>query len=293
MIRIPEFKATNKNPGAIESLAMYLLAMFYIVYAGLLFRKIPGYVGSILFTAGLGAIPVFLAYFSGYSLKKVFCLRRPRLKEIAGGLFMSGGLFLIVLLVSGFLIIVFPGIANNESGLQEFMTKSNIFVAVFCIAVLPAVCEELLFRGYILSGLKGSSGKYAAIILCGCLFGFLHLVPFQIPFTAIIGIGLSYAAWETRSILVPIIMHFCHNLVLLLIARDVAAQATVKPEDALKTIHELFVKGSLYSTAFLIGVLLFSAAMFAMAVFFLYSGTRLMKTGQFPEVPESIEVSEK
>jgi sodium transport system permease protein len=85
-------------------------------------------------------------------------------------------------------------------------------VGVF--ALLPAICEELAFRGFILSGLEYRRGTRSAILLSALMFGFLHVLLslFQQLFNAtLLGIVLGLLAVRSRSLLPGILFHFLNN----------------------------------------------------------------------------------
>jgi membrane protease YdiL (CAAX protease family) len=73
------------------------------------------------------------------------------------------------------------------------------------------VCEELLFRGFLLSSLSGSAGKWTAILVSGAVFGVFHFFLFKFIVTAALGVLLGYICRQSRSILPAIVAHLLHN----------------------------------------------------------------------------------
>lgn len=88
-------------------------------------------------------------------------------------------------------------------------------VAIFSTAIVPAICEEYLFRGGIL-GLLLPFGRTAAIIGSSLLFGFMHQNPLQLFYTVLMGIILGYIYVKTRSIWACVLLHFFNNLLTVL-----------------------------------------------------------------------------
>ena len=86
----------------------------------------------------------------------------------------------------------------------------EIFIMFISTALVPAVCEELLFRETILSSLL-PFGKGVATVFSAVLFGLMHQNPYQILYTTVMGVILGYAYIKTRSIWCPMIIHFCNN----------------------------------------------------------------------------------
>jgi membrane protease YdiL (CAAX protease family) len=85
-----------------------------------------------------------------------------------------------------------------------------IFV-VFVIAVTPAICEEFLFRGLILTNFERVVIPIRAIIFTGLIFALFHFHPFNIIPLAILGIYLTYITYYSGSIYTAIFVHFINN----------------------------------------------------------------------------------
>ena len=62
-------------------------------------------------------------------------------------------------------------LTEQLQGLESGFDRQPLAGAVACIAVLPAVCEELAFRGFILSGFRQLGHKWTAIIGTSIFFG--------------------------------------------------------------------------------------------------------------------------
>lgn len=83
--------------------------------------------------------------------------------------------------------------------------------AFFVLAVTPAICEEFLFRGFLLSSLKGRVKDWVAIGITAVLFGLFHLDVYRLFGTTALGILLGYMTLRTRSILPAVAMHAINN----------------------------------------------------------------------------------
>ena len=109
----------------------------------------------------------------------------------------------------------FPISSIIKQSLSQIMSESpSLWVSMGVFALLPAICEELAFRGFILSGLECRRGTRSAILLSALMFGFLHalLSLFQQLFNAtLLGIVLGLLAVRSRSLLPGILFHFLNN----------------------------------------------------------------------------------
>jgi sodium transport system permease protein len=110
---------------------------------------------------------------------------------------------------------LFPISQALKEALGQMMANvPSLGMAVLLFAAIPAVCEELAFRGFILSGLEHGHRTRSAIFLSALLFGFLHVLLslFQQLFNAtLLGVVLGLLAVRSGSILPGIIFHFINN----------------------------------------------------------------------------------
>ena len=95
-----------------------------------------------------------------------------------------------------------------ERFLQE---QDSILPALFNIAVVPAICEEILFRGYILRSFERSMKVVTAILLSGFLFGLYHVQLQNLLPLATLGILMALLTWTSGSIWPAILAHFVNN----------------------------------------------------------------------------------
>jgi sodium transport system permease protein len=110
---------------------------------------------------------------------------------------------------------LFPVSPLVKAALDQMVAEvPNLWVAITLFAFLPAICEELAFRGFILTGLQYGHSTRSAILLSALLFGFLHVLLslFQQLFNAtLLGIVLGLLAVRSRSLLPGILFHFLNN----------------------------------------------------------------------------------
>jgi sodium transport system permease protein len=111
----------------------------------------------------------------------------------------------------------------------------GVVVELLVLALLPALCEELLCRGTLLSGLTRGTGAIGGVLLSSFLFASLHLSPYRFLPQLVLGVALALLALRYRSIIPCIVLHAGHNAGVLMIDRTggVAALEQVPPLAAL------------------------------------------------------------
>ena len=94
----------------------------------------------------------------------------------------------------------------------------NLWAIILVLAVAPAICEEIAFRGFILSGLRHMGHKWVAILVTSVFFGAAHMILQQSLTACIVGMVLGYLAVQTGSLLPCIVYHLTHNSLSMVIA---------------------------------------------------------------------------
>lgn len=133
---------------------------------------------------------------------------------------------LLVSLVSLFLLEPFVNLLNYgfsimgynpSSVIYKMDTIGRLFIGIFISAVLPAIFEELLFRGIILNGLLKKFDVASSIILSALFFMLMHGSLQQTIYQFILGIIFGAVAYYSGSVIYSMLTHFFNNAIVLII----------------------------------------------------------------------------
>lgn len=102
---------------------------------------------------------------------------------------------------------------------DEMLAGAPLWQVLLLIGLTPAICEELAFRGFILSGLRRLGHKWGAIVLTSVLFGLAHGILQQSLAACVVGIVIGYVAVKTGSLLPGVLYHLVHNSSSVLLGR--------------------------------------------------------------------------
>ncbi|MBI1344850.1 ABC transporter permease subunit [bacterium] len=108
-------------------------------------------------------------------------------------------------------------------GFEVELRKIPIAWKLIALAFVPAVCEELFFRGYLFRVLRTTQGRWPTILITATLFGLFHvLVRDALLFerflpTALMGLVLGWVADRTSSTTPGMLLHVLHNSLVLLL----------------------------------------------------------------------------
>lgn len=90
-------------------------------------------------------------------------------------------------------------------------TTSGYIINLFLMAVMPAVSEELFFRGATQNIFSEKFSKYTAIWITATLFSFIHFQMYGFFPRLILGALLGYLLVWSRTLWLPILAHFVNN----------------------------------------------------------------------------------
>ena len=90
-------------------------------------------------------------------------------------------------------------------------TVGGLLLNLFIIALIPAVGEELTFRGVLQQGLTRKMNPHVAIILSAAIFSFIHFQFYGFLPRMFLGILLGYMFYVSGSVWTSITMHFVNN----------------------------------------------------------------------------------
>ncbi|HEY4311569.1 MAG TPA: ABC transporter permease subunit/CPBP intramembrane protease [Pirellulales bacterium] len=173
------------------------------------------------------------------SPKQTLLLHRPNVAALPAAVLLA----LSIYPIAGWLTVVvqqlYPLNPYLKEALAGLMTDHPaLWKMLLVIAVTPAICEELAFRGFILSGLRHLGRKWRAIVVSSLFFGITHAVFQQSIIAFLLGLVIGYIAVQTGSLLPGMLYHVTHNSLMVL----TLALTT-------ETIHKYPVLGYIMRTA--------------------------------------------
>jgi sodium transport system permease protein len=142
-------------------------------------------------------------------------LRVPHLSAIPAAILLAVALHPFVLILGQWIQQIYPISQSMKEQMEGFKSlfqqAPSFWLVLGLFAVVPAICEELACRGFILSGLRHTGHRWLAIAGSAFFFGLIHLVLQQQINAAIFGLVIGYVALKTESILPAMAFHCVHN----------------------------------------------------------------------------------
>ena len=163
---------------------------------------------------------------------KIIRIRKPDLKEL--GLFTIGIIILTPLLqsylyIQNYYLEIFAKNSSFINSVKSFfdtlnemvektysnlLSASNIFelaLVVVVVAVVPALSEETMFRGFIQRSFELRYKKYYGAVITAVFFSLYHFNPYGFIPLFVLGAFFGFAAYKSKTLLIPMFLHFLNN----------------------------------------------------------------------------------
>lgn len=211
------------RPGHVLPFVALLAALYF--YGGVALQLRFGEGGLLLAEWTLLFVPAALfVLVGGFEPRRVLSLSRPSARQLGGALLLVLGGAPVAWLLAWLQTFVLPVPFEWLEALERFLSARDLARLVWLllvVALTPAVCEEVVFRGVLLSGTRGAMSLRSAVLLNAVVFGAFHLsyeTAIRFLPTAWVGLLLAWAVARTGSIWTSVLMHFVNNGLVVLIA---------------------------------------------------------------------------
>lgn len=257
---------TSQLNALVRVLCFYLAALILLIVAGGALQYTLGLTGVVISQLIIFvALPLFFTLRVERRPARPFLrLRMLTLRGWARAALLGTVGWLAAQLMGAVLVLVVRQLGGEMVQTYEILLDANSWLALLVGALLPAICEELSFRGYVLGALR-PLGPTAAVILTGLLFGALHLSLVRLVPLALLGMLWALAVQRSGSILPGMVMHLLNNgiaLGLTFFVQDQANPADLASLDAIPS-------GAVWLSAAMLGLM---ASGLGVTAYFLAAG---------------------
>ena len=204
----------QSTPTMTMGLFLFGFTMLLLFYPGTYAQSQSIYSGLLITQYGFILLPtLLLLWYARIDLRESLSLRMPGLASLAA--IVPASLAWIVLqsqtAVWQARALPFPDALRDAFEQLLDTTQIGVIPLLFIVAVTPAICEEVMFRGAMLSSFRRRMPAWAAILLVGLLFGIFHLSVHRLLLTALSGVLLTWIVYRSRSLAHGVLAHFLIN----------------------------------------------------------------------------------
>ena len=115
--------------------------------------------------------------------------------------------------INGLVELLFNSLGVSSPKAEPITTFSDYILYTVFLALIPAVSEELVFRGIVLENVKGS--KACALVLSSLCFALYHCSILKFFYQFICGIAIGALYLKTKNLILPTITHFFNNFIII------------------------------------------------------------------------------
>lgn len=206
----------KRVPDIVEILAVFVA----VTAANYAFSKLGVMTGVPLAAMLLPELAMLAVTFAAVAARRTkaseaYPVSVPKLRLLPASLVTAVGAFFGMMFVTFVMAYVAPGVTNTaDSNLYENFLKDNGYlVGIIGVVIVPAFCEELIFRGYFQSRLMKVCPPWAAILVCGLIFGVSHFSLYKLLPITVMGVALSYIVYKTESVGFAVLLHMVNNAI--------------------------------------------------------------------------------
>ncbi len=221
---------------AVGDLVMSIVVILLLVlYVGSAVSVRSTFAGTIVNQVIIFAVPVLVTWYMKSNQKELFSFKKPQKGTIAGSIFLYLGTYCLEMAMAGTLIKIFPSSAESMSTSFEKLVEQPVILILIVMVLMPAIGEEICFRGFLFGGLKNKYGVKWAVVLSAIVFGAFHMSLVKLLPTAMLGACFAYIVSVSGSIYIGMVLHFVNNAFSMLQMKypDVSAKlfpVLMKPE---------------------------------------------------------------
>lgn len=208
----------NNTPSILETNILFLLIALLLITLGARAQYKEIYTGLLVTEYLIILLPI-LAYLrhNDYSIKDALRLNKTNLKQVLLTIFIvifSYPVAVFFNFIGLALLSKFSPIRANPIPIPS--NPREYLIGFLIIALTPGICEEIMFRGFIMSSYS-RFGKKKAIIYSAILFGIFHFNVQNLLGPIYLGLLFGIIAYKTDSIYPTIIGHTVNNTIALTI----------------------------------------------------------------------------
>ena len=165
-------------------------------------------------------IPLGIVWYMKSDWKNLFSIRKPKKHSFAGSILLYGGAYCLMLALAVLMSSLLPQSMDRLQSGFDVLFEAPAAVLFLVIAVMPAIGEEIFFRGFLYGSLRENlHSQGAAIFFSALVFSVFHMSLVKLPSTFLLGAALAYIVWKSGSIGMAMVFHCLNNTISLLCAK--------------------------------------------------------------------------
>ena len=150
---------------------------------------------------------------TGLRLSQTFCRPQMNAGWIIKNMVITWGLSLLMSMVTNIILQILKSLLHlNFTDISfDFGDGIGGFIVSFVsLSIFAPICEGIIFRSAVYRHTE-IMGQSFAVVFSAIVFALMHGNLEQLPYTFVMGLGFAYLFAKTRSLLIPMLLHFLTN----------------------------------------------------------------------------------
>ncbi|TYP76119.1 CPBP family intramembrane glutamic endopeptidase [Aquimarina intermedia] len=206
-------KRQTRSEGLNLIIVFYIVELVFLTIVHLIYNDHTSLTTEIAIESVSAALVLIFVFFDIKNIVPLYSLPKLRPLEWIGVLwapFITG--FSVYYGIEWMNAVLFDESTNYYATYVEY---NNPFLLAFVfIAILPAIFEEVAFRGFLFNQLERITSVRITILLTAFLFALVHFSFISILWIFPFGLLLGYLRHRYQSLWLGMIIHFVHNLII-------------------------------------------------------------------------------
>lgn len=150
---------------------------------------------------------------TGLRLSQTFCRPQMNAGWIIKYMIITWGLSLLMSIITNIILRILKSLLHlNFTDISfDFGDGIGGFIVSFVsLSIFAPIFEEIIFRSAVYRHTE-IMGQSFAVVFSAIVFALMHGNLEQLPYTFVMGLGFAYLFAKTRSLLIPMLLHFLTN----------------------------------------------------------------------------------
>ena len=150
---------------------------------------------------------------TGLRLSQTFCRPQMNAGWIIKYMIITWGLSLLMSIITNIILQILKSLLHlNFTDISfDFGDGIGGFIVSFVsLCIFAPIFEEIIFRSAVYRHTE-IMGQSFAVVFSAIVFALMHGNLEQLPYTFVMGLGFAYLFAKTRSLLIPMLLHFLIN----------------------------------------------------------------------------------
>ncbi len=210
-------KGTIPAPG--DLLVGITALLLLLLYAGSAASVRFGFWGAMVSQLLIFAVPLFMVWYLKSDVRTLFSLHRPRCGTVMGSILLYLGVYCLMICAGSLFMELLPGSTENLETSFGPVLDQPFPVILLVTAAMPAVGEEILFRGLLFGSLRARVSVTKAILISAAVFAVFHMSLVKLVPTFMLGAVFAFILSESGSLYVTSFLHFLNNAVSMMVSK--------------------------------------------------------------------------